>query len=75
MTAAAVGVIIVLAGLAAFDIQDRFSRNTERLLGAQATSGLALTMMQRDLENAGLRFRGGAQDAGGPAVGGSGPAL
>ena len=66
MTAAAVGVVIVLAGLAAFDIQDRFSRNTERLLGTQATSSLALTMMQRDLENAGLRFRGGAQDAGGP---------
>jgi type II secretory pathway pseudopilin PulG len=65
MTAAAVGIVIVLAGLAAFDIQDRFSRNTERLLGTQATSGLALTMMQRDLENAGLRFRGGAQDAGG----------
>jgi prepilin-type N-terminal cleavage/methylation domain-containing protein len=66
MTAAAVGLIIVLAGLAAFDIQDRFARNTERLLGTQATSSLALTMMQRDLENAGLRFRGGAQDAGGP---------
>jgi hypothetical protein len=65
MTAAAVGIVIVLAGLAAFDIQDRFSRNTERLLGTQATSSLALTMMQRDLENAGLRFRGGAQDAGG----------
>src|SRR5262245_27052622 len=65
MTAAAVGMVIVLAGLAAFDIQDRFSRNTERLLGTQATSSLALTMMQRDLENAGLRFRGGAQDAGG----------
>jgi prepilin-type N-terminal cleavage/methylation domain-containing protein len=65
MVASAVGLIIVLAALAAFDLQAQFSRNTERLLGAQSTAGLGFVMMQRDLENAGLRFRGGAQnDAG-----------
>ena len=48
-----------------FDLQAQFSRNTERLLGTQSTAGLALTMMQRDLENAGLRFRGGVQTDGG----------
>jgi type II secretory pathway pseudopilin PulG len=66
MVASAVGMIIVLAALAAFDLQSQFSRNTERILGAQASSGLGFTMMQRDLENAGLRFRGGVQDGGGP---------
>src|SRR5215813_14120104 len=65
MVAAAVGMIIVGAALAAFDLQAQFSRNTERLLGTQSTAGLALTMMQRDLENAGLRFRGGVQSDGG----------
>src|SRR5262249_44432304 len=50
---------------AAFDLQNQFARNTERLLGTQASAGLGLTMMQRDLENAGLRFRGGAQVDGG----------
>jgi len=65
MVASAVGMIIVLAALAAFDLQAQFSRNTERLLGAQSTVGLGFVMMQRDLENGGLRFRGGAQnDAG-----------
>jgi type II secretory pathway pseudopilin PulG len=65
MVASAVGMIIVLAALAAFDLQSQFSRNTERILGAQASSGLGFTMMQRDLENGGLRFRGGVQnDAG-----------
>jgi prepilin-type N-terminal cleavage/methylation domain-containing protein len=66
MVAGAVGLIIVLAALAAFDLQSQFARNTERLLSAQASAGLGLTMMQRDLENAGLRFRGGVQNAGGP---------
>ena len=65
MVAAAVGMIIVGAAMAAFDLQAQFSRNTERLLGTQSTAGLALTMMQRDLENAGLRFRGGVQTDGG----------
>jgi prepilin-type N-terminal cleavage/methylation domain-containing protein len=66
MVAGAVGLIIILAALAAFDLQSQFARNTERLLSAQASAGLGLTMMQRDLENAGLRFRGGVQAAGGP---------
>ncbi|MGZ6161998.1 MAG: PilW family protein [Myxococcaceae bacterium] len=65
MVASAVGLVIILAAMAAFDLQASFSRHTERLLGAQASSGLGLTMMQRDLENSGLRFRGGVQvDAG-----------
>jgi prepilin-type N-terminal cleavage/methylation domain-containing protein len=61
MVASAVGLIIITAAMAAFELQNQFSRNTERLLGTQASAGLALTMMQRDLENAGLRFRGGVQ--------------
>src|SRR5215831_187632 len=61
MVASAVGLIILTAAMAAFELQNQFSRNTERLLGTQASAGLALTMMQRDLENAGLRFRGGVQ--------------
>jgi prepilin-type N-terminal cleavage/methylation domain-containing protein len=61
MVASAVGLIILTAAMAAFELQGQFSRNTERLLGTQASAGLALTMMQRDLENAGLRFRGGVQ--------------
>lgn len=61
MVASAVGLVIIFSALAAFDLQQQFSRNTERLLGAQASAGLGLTMMQRDLENAGLRFRGGVQ--------------
>ncbi len=61
MVASAVGLIIITAAMAAFELQAQFSRNTERLLGTQASAGLALTMMQRDLENAGLRFRGGVQ--------------
>src|SRR5215470_9774211 len=65
MIASAVGMVILVAAMAAFDLQDRFSRNTERLLGAQATTGMGLTMMARDLENAGLRFRGGVKVAGG----------
>ena len=65
MVASAVGMVILLAAMAAFDLQSSFSRHTERLLGAQASAGLGLTMMQRDLENAGLRFRGGAQVDGG----------
>ncbi|MGZ6098042.1 MAG: PilW family protein, partial [Myxococcaceae bacterium] len=65
MVASAVGMVIIVAAMAAFDLQASFSRHTERLLGAQASSGLGLTMMQRDLENSGLRFRGGVQvDAG-----------
>lgn len=65
MVAAAVGLVIITAAMAAFDLQSQFARNTERLLSTQATAGLGLTMMQRDLENAGLRFRGGVQvDAG-----------
>jgi prepilin-type N-terminal cleavage/methylation domain-containing protein len=67
MVAAAVGLIILTAAMAAFDLQSQFARNTERLLSTQATAGLGLTMMQRDLENAGLRFRGGAQVDGGVA--------
>jgi hypothetical protein len=66
MVASAVGLIIIAAALAAFDLQSQFARNTERLLSAQSAAGLGLTMMQRDLENAGLRFRGGVQNAGGP---------
>lgn len=66
MVASAVGMIIVTAALAAFDLQSQFARNTERLLSAQSAAGLGLTMMQRDLENAGLRFKGGVQNAGGP---------
>ncbi len=65
MVASAVGSIILIAALAAFDLQRQFSKNTEQLLGAQASAGLALTMMQRDLENAGYRFHGGPSDAGG----------
>ncbi len=65
MVAAAVGLIIITAAMAAFDLQSQFARNTERLLSTQATAGLGLTMMQRDLENAGLRFHGGAQVDGG----------
>jgi prepilin-type N-terminal cleavage/methylation domain-containing protein len=61
MVAASVGIVIITAAMAAFDLQSQFARNTERLLGTQATAGLGLTMMQRDLENAGLRFRGGVQ--------------
>ncbi len=65
LVASAVGGVILLAALAAFDLQRQFSRNTEQLLGAQSTANLALTMMQRDLENAGYRFHGGPSDAGG----------
>src|SRR5450631_4242966 len=65
MVASAVGGVILFAALAAFDLQRQFSRNTEQLLGAQSTAGLALTMLQRDLENAGYRFHGGPGDAGG----------
>jgi prepilin-type N-terminal cleavage/methylation domain-containing protein len=65
MVASAVGGIILFAAVAAFDLQRQFSRNTEQLLGSQASAGLALTMMQRDLENAGYRFHGGPSDAGG----------
>src|SRR5215468_570715 len=61
MVAAAVGLVILTAAMAAFDLQSQFARNTERLLGTQASAGLGMTMMQRDLENAGLRFRGGVQ--------------
>jgi len=67
MVAAAVGLVILTAAMAAFDLQSQFARNTERLLGTQASAGLGMTMMQRDLENAGLRFRGGAQVDGGVA--------
>ncbi len=67
MVAAAVGLVILTAAMAAFDLQSQFARNTERLLSTQATAGLGMTMMQRDLENAGLRFRGGAQIDGGVA--------
>lgn len=65
MVASAVGGVILFAAVAAFDLQRQFSRNTEQLLGSQASAGLALTMMQRDLENAGYRFHGGPSDAGG----------
>ena len=65
MVAGAVGLVILTAAMAAFDLQSQFARNTERLLGTQASAGLGMTMMQRDLENAGLRFRGGAQVDGG----------
>jgi prepilin-type N-terminal cleavage/methylation domain-containing protein len=67
MVAGAVGLVILTAAMAAFDLQSQFARNTERLLGTQASAGLGLTMMQRDLENAGLRFRGGVQMDGGVA--------
>jgi prepilin-type N-terminal cleavage/methylation domain-containing protein len=65
LVASAVGGVILFAALATFDLQRQFSRNTEQLLGSQASAGLALTMMQRDLENAGYRFHGGPSDAGG----------
>ena len=65
LVASAVGGLILAAALAAFDLQRQFSRNTEQLLGAESSAGLALTMMQRDLENAGYRFHGGPGDAGG----------
>ena len=65
LTATAVGAVILLAALAAFDLQRQFSRNTERLLGSESNASLALTMMQRDLENAGYHFHGGPSDAGG----------
>src|SRR5271155_2183041 len=65
LVASAVGGVILFAALAAFDLQRQFSRNTEQLLGAEASANLALTMMQRDLENAGYRFHGGPSDAGG----------
>jgi prepilin-type N-terminal cleavage/methylation domain-containing protein len=68
MVAAAVGLVIITAAMAAFDLQSEFARNTDRLLSTQATAGLGLTMMQRDLENAGLRFRGGVKN-GGPGAG------
>jgi prepilin-type N-terminal cleavage/methylation domain-containing protein len=64
MVASAVGLVVLTAAMAAFELQSQFSRNTERLLGTQASAGLGLTMMQRDLENAGLRFRGGVQTSG-----------
>jgi len=67
MAASAVGMVIVLACLAAFDLQAQLMRNTERLLSAQASAGLGMTMMQRDLENAGIRFRGGPDATGGAA--------
>ncbi|HXX29921.1 MAG TPA: prepilin-type N-terminal cleavage/methylation domain-containing protein [Myxococcaceae bacterium] len=65
LTATAVGAVILLAALAAFDLQRQFSRNTERLLGSESNAALALTMMQRDMENAGYHFHGGPSDAGG----------
>ena len=65
MVASAVGGLILFAAVAAFDLQRQFSRNTEQLLGSQSSAALALTMMQRDLENAGYRFHGGPSDAGG----------
>lgn len=65
LAASAVGGVILLAALATFDLQRQFSRNTERILGSESTASLALTMMQRDLENAGYRFHGGPSDAGG----------
>jgi prepilin-type N-terminal cleavage/methylation domain-containing protein len=65
LTASAVGGVILLAALATFDLQRQFSRNTERLLGAESTASLAMSMMQRDLENAGYHFHGGPSDAGG----------
>ena len=75
MVASAVGLIILLAAMAAFDLQASFSRHTERLLGAQASSGLGLTMMQRDLEELrpalpGRRAgrRGGELGSGGAAL-------
>ncbi|HUM09506.1 MAG TPA: prepilin-type N-terminal cleavage/methylation domain-containing protein [Myxococcaceae bacterium] len=67
MAASSVGMVIVLACLAAFDLQAQLMRNTERLLSAQASAGLGMTMMQRDLENAGIRFRGGPDTLGGNA--------
>ena len=65
LVASAVGGLILAAAIAAFDLQRQFSRNTEELLGSEASAALALTMMQRDLENAGYRFHGGPGDAGG----------
>ncbi len=65
LVASAVGGVILFSAVAAFDLQRQFSRNTEQLLGAESSAGLALTMMQRDLENAGYRFHGGPGDAGG----------
>ncbi len=65
LIASAVGGVILFAALAAFDLQRQFSRNTEQLLGAEASASLALTMMQRDLENAGYRFHGGPSILGG----------
>jgi prepilin-type N-terminal cleavage/methylation domain-containing protein len=65
LVASAVGGIILVAAVASFDLQRQFSRNTEKLLGAEASASLALTMMQRDLENSGYRFHGGPGDAGG----------
>ncbi len=65
LVASAVGGLILATALAAFDLQRQFSRNTEQILGAESSAGLALTMMQRDLENAGYRFHGGPGDAGG----------
>jgi prepilin-type N-terminal cleavage/methylation domain-containing protein len=65
LTASAVGGVILLAALATFDLQRQFSRNTERLLGAESTANLAMAMMQKDLENAGYHFHGGPSDAGG----------
>jgi prepilin-type N-terminal cleavage/methylation domain-containing protein len=65
LVASAVGGAILLAAMAAFDLQRQFSRNTEQLLGGQSSANLALTMMQKDLENAGYRFHGGPSDAGG----------
>ena len=40
MVASAVGLIIVTAAVAAFDLQSQFARNTERLLSAQSAAGL-----------------------------------
>ena len=65
LIASAVGGVILFSALAAFDLQRQFSRNTEQLLGAEASANLALTMMQRDLENAGYRFHGGPSTLGG----------
>ena len=67
MAASAVGMVIIMACLAAFDLQTQLMRNTERLLSAQASAGLSMTMMQRDLENSGIRFRGGPDGSGGAA--------
>ena len=50
MVAAAVGLVIVTAAMAAFDLQSQFARSAERLLGTQASAGLGMTMMQRNGE-------------------------